>query len=382
MNLPITVIICAATALISASLIYYFVFPRLPGVKLAGKKIVGGIIFAPLQGTVTAAAFGIALYFSTVTSIFTALGGGVAAVPLIFTLSLGITAVILFFANLALIVLFKALNFIIIDGKYGATQAVVILMVTQVTACIIVGMASSMFIKVDSNFTLFDDSYSYIDTKGRVAINQKFDSAMPFKNGVAEVARLDSPSSKIFIDKTGKEVPAPKTEKPKRKFTFDDDPELYESDETVSLSPDTTIQTHDFEMTPFSEGLAIARELKKGGDWGFVDSSFHFKIPCKFSAARHFKDGLAAVEVSENGDRNWGFIDKSGAFVIPPKFTSAKSFHDGLALVSVNVSTKKVPHDGYGYIDKTGKFVIEPKYEFASSFSEGLASVRKRRPFY
>lgn len=376
----ILVLLCALMALLSSSLVFFFVFPRLSFIQMAGHKVIGGLIFAPLQGTVTAIAFGISLYFATVTSIFTALGGGVAAVPIIFTLSLGVTVVILFVANLALIALYKAFGIILIDGKFGATKAVIVLMVSQVVACIAATFCAVPFVKFDKDFTLYDTSYSYIDTKGHVAIDEKFEYAAPFKNGVASVRTRGSESVQKYIDRTGKTVAAPKEETPKRKNSFYDDPALYELEGNTSMSPDLTIETQDFECTPFAEGLAIAR--KRGTfNWGFVDPDFKFKIAPKFGDARHFKDGLAAVRVdsSIDSERLWGYIDKSGNFVIPPKFTSGECFSDGLALVSILEGKGKYKYDVYGYIDKSGNFVIKPKYPFASSFSEGLAAVRKQR---
>ncbi len=374
----ILILICLGTALLSSSLVFFFVFPSLTGIKLTGPKIIGGLIFAPLQGVVTVIAFGIALYFSTVISIFTALGGGVAAVPMIFTLSLGFTAAILFLANLALISFYKSLGIIEINAKYAATKAILILMVSQVISCVAVTFGAAPFVKFDNNFTPFEPSYSFIDTKGNVAIDEKFSSASPFKNGIAEVQTRGRESYKKYIDRTGKTVAAPKEEKPKRKNTFDDDPALYESKGPRSLDPDFVIETQVFQCIPFSEGLALARK-KWTTDWGFVDPDFQFKIAPKFSDARHFKDGLAAVCVDSvfETESLWGFIDKSGNYVIPPKFISAECFSDGLSLVCILERSGKNKKYAYGYIDKTGKFVIKPKYVEASSFSEGLAVVRQ-----
>ena len=65
----------------------------------------------------------------------------------------------------------------------------------------------------------------------------------------------------------------------------------------------------------------------------------------------------------------YGFIDKNGKQAIDVKFSEAKSFSEGLAAVELDSS--------WGFSDKSGNIIIEPEYDDARNFSEGLAPVRK-----
>jgi hypothetical protein len=134
-----------------------------------------------------------------------------------------------------------------------------------------------------------------------------------------------------------------------------------------------TIIEHRFTAArPFCEGLAAVRE---DGKWGYVDHSGRFAIEPKFDAVgvldypgddpMDFAEGCAAVR---SGGRV-GFIDLTGKFVIKPQFTSAWNFNGDVAAAQDWFSGK------WGFIDRDGKWVIKPRFDDARSFSEGLAAV-------
>ena len=78
---------------------------------------------------------------------------------------------------------------------------------------------------------------------------------------------------------------------------------------------------------PFGpEGYAA---VKKGGKWGFIDSSGAIKIEYRFEDALSFGQHLAAVK---QGDL-WGYINLYGDIAIEPLFLEAKSFSEGSAPV-------------------------------------------------
>jgi hypothetical protein len=104
------------------------------------------------------------------------------------------------------------------------------------------------------------------------------------------------------------------------------------------------------------------------GKWGYQDDKGNYRIKPVFELALPFKEGLAAVSVSNK----FGFIDGFGRPVIRFQFDEARNFCDGLAAVMIinqNMAKK------WGYIDKTGKFIIEAKYDEVSDFSDGYAEV-------
>ena len=121
----------------------------------------------------------------------------------------------------------------------------------------------------------------------------------------------------------------------------------------------------------FSQDLEKAK-CKESWFWGYIDkSSRDVVIPCEYSDAKNFSEGLAAVKkvfMDEYATSRWGFIDKTGENVIPFKFQEANSFSEGLAAVRINRK--------WGFIDNKGNEIIPYKYQDADDFYEGLAPVR------
>lgn len=149
--------------------------------------------------------------------------------------------------------------------------------------------------------------------------------------------------------------------------------------------------------------------ISQSGKIGYMNSTGHLVIPCRFDWAYDFSDHLALVKIGEEfcyinedgqaimtlpreftmspggqpgsrmpgsfsgglasiqANEGFGFIDKNGTVVIKPKFEEVSSFAEGLAMARLK--------DRWGYIDKTGKLVIAPRFTRASPFSEGLAKV-------
>ena len=155
----------------------------------------------------------------------------------------------------------------------------------------------------------------------------------------------------------------------------------------------------------FNEGCAL---IMQDGKWGYIDTKGDIVIPCVYTDASKFSEGLAPVWKSGTAN-TWpseiGFINSKGEAVIPfGKYSNAGSFHDGLAVVIANNKrgfidktgelvipaiynvTSDAFDEGYGialqdkklgYIDTEGNFAIEPQYDSANLFSEGLAAVKK-----
>lgn len=177
--------------------------------------------------------------------------------------------------------------------------------------------------------------YGFIDNKGKIAIEPKFDFANDFVEGLALVGIRNDDLNSVFIDETGKVV--------------------------ISLQTGAN---------NFSEGLASFGvgefTMHGGGDhkFGFIDKTGSLVIETNFREARPFTEGLSAVM---NNDGRWGYIDKSGKTAIPFQFEDAFVFSEGLACVLTNGL--------FGFIDKSGKIVIEPRFAVPSHFKEGLAAV-------
>ena len=172
-----------------------------------------------------------------------------------------------------------------------------------------------------------NDKFCFVNSAGKKVIDQQYEKAGPFVDGLACVA-VDGKWG--VIDRTGKMVIRPQ---------FDD-------------------------ICVFEENLARVEVNKK---YGFIDKTGKIVISPQFdSTASRFVDGLAAVKVNNK----YGFINKTGKIEIVPQFDNASNFSDGLACVKIG--------DNYGFINTNGKIVINPVYSFAVSFSEKLARVTKK----
>jgi hypothetical protein len=162
------------------------------------------------------------------------------------------------------------------------------------------------------------------------------------------------------------------------------------------------------DLPRFSEGLAA---ISENGRYGYIDCTGKFAIAPKFSSARAFSGGVAAVRESAQGEtagrvlwinhtgravytgkvrqvltdfhegfllladekRGWepGYVDSHFNWAIPAQPLFRGPFHDGLAVFGVG----EVIDRKFGYIDGAGKALVPAKYDRAADFSEGLAGV-------
>ena len=123
----------------------------------------------------------------------------------------------------------------------------------------------------------------------------------------------------------------------------------------------------------FHNGLALVIDVDSSL-YGFINRGGNLIIPCQYSQACDFHEGLAVV--TKNG--KLGFINTTGELVIPMVYEEgvvndievnieAHSFSEGLAAVY---------KDGkWGYISSTGEIAIPFKFDVSGSFSEGFAVV-------
>lgn len=189
--------------------------------------------------------------------------------------------------------------------------------------------------KISENiFSVMNDNYKVgiIDSNGKEILSITNNSLhfLPLSEDVYITMTTTWSDGKFgFIDKSGKEIVAPK----------------YEN------------------LRPCSEGI-IAGKLKD--KWGFIKKNGEEIIPFIYTGdVQSFSEGLAVVGL----DQKYGFIDKSGKVVIPIIYDSAKSFYKGLAIVRLN--------DKYLMIDKNGKAIKELKYTSFFRWSrDGLINVK------
>lgn len=224
-----------------------------------------------------------------------------------------------------------------------------------------------------------DSLYGYINEKGNIVINIKYPYALSFNEGLAPVASYTNNTKDNYkfgyINKSGNLVID-------FKYTycssFSNDLACFIATESLFDDPmgklgyinksGSIVVKPSFDMTitrsiSFYDGIAC---VSKGGNRLFIDSSGNniFKERV-FSDAYNFSENLAGVKDNNN---MWGFINKDGTYAIKPAYEDINSFTNGLASVKINGK--------WGFINKSGKYIIKPKYEDADIFSEGLAAVK------
>lgn len=207
--------------------------------------------------------------------------------------------------------------------------------------------------------------FGYINPEGKFVIPPKFTSAGRFSSGLAAAVAGGKCG---YIDKKGKFVIPPKFEPPGNAFEDGLAPVEVNGQWGFINPKGEYVVSPQFEMSPSCsfEGM---RSVVRQGKTGFINSAGQLVIPCRYSDAGMFSDGMALVKTDYY---TLGYVDKTGREVIEPSRQEdssdlAREFHEGLA-----ASTKG---GKWGYIDKTGKFVVEPTFSSAEPFSEGLAPV-------
>ena len=179
--------------------------------------------------------------------------------------------------------------------------------------------------------------YGFINKRGDIIIEPKYDDACGFSDGLAAVKIRKKYG---FIDRNGTMVIEPQ-------FGF-----------TVA----------------FTEGLA---SVVNDNDFFIIDKNGNTVVTLdeNISNLEQFSGGLAAAEVEFETDDDIDFkscfIDRSGRMAIKPKFDWVGPFSDGLAIATLT------PDGSSGFIDTKGNFVIEPQFDDADNFSEGVAPVKK-----
>ena len=116
--------------------------------------------------------------------------------------------------------------------------------------------------------------------------------------------------------------------------------------------------------------LIGAQELalvKKNGKYGFISKTGEIVIPLRYTEAKSFSNGLAAVKI---GTSKWGFINMQGDLVIKNDYTSTKFFNNDVCMVQ-NAAFKWI------YINKKGEILIPPSDEKLYDFEDGVAFFRK-----
>lgn len=207
-------------------------------------------------------------------------------------------------------------------------------------------------------------SYGFVDRRGRIAIQPRYDMVGGFHEGLDTVRLLNKKWG--CIDHSGRVVVPARFEAP----------------------------------VIFSEGVAMVFD---GEACRFINRNGIPAFDGKFRFAGSFSGGLAwAVDFQRDAPRRYGYIDQRGNYAISPKYEVADDFNDGLAAVTFTRQRRQTVADkvmGYidavigsgrlgvqreattekvtGYIDRKGDLVIHIEdARKLYDFNKGLALVR------
>jgi len=173
--------------------------------------------------------------------------------------------------------------------------------------------------------------WGFLDTKGNIAFELKYDKASIFNNGVA-IAKIGTDF--FVLNKNGEET----------KITGED---------IVNVKQ-------------IINGLASFSNSSK--QYGFIGTDGKVVIPAKFISVGFFADDLAWAKTA---DKKIGFINKNGEWIIEPQFLAAKRFGKVSGLARVKTA------NGWAYVNKSGEIVNISDTESWGDFSDGLAKGKK-----
>lgn len=164
----------------------------------------------------------------------------------------------------------------------------------------------------------------YVDLKGKVFVDFKYDKAEAFHNHLARVTNDDMMG---YIDRSNNVV--------------------------IPVKYDL--------VTTYIDGYA---KIFHRGKWGYVNEAGKIVGGIEFDCLGDITEGMIPVQKGSK----WGYITLYGGEVIPFKYSKAGSFFDGLAIVKQNGKM--------GVINRLGEKVIACRYDFINSINEdGIACV-------
>lgn len=198
----------------------------------------------------------------------------------------------------------------------------------------------------------------FIDSKGRIVIEPKFDIVMPFFNGYA---RINNNGKWGVIRENGELVVNPILENiwcelnlNKEYFRNNDFKEKRVNLGLFDFSDDNFLFS---ERPIFNNGLTPFQQNNK---WGYFDSTGEIIIKPKYQKAKNFSEGLAAVKFHGK----WGYINNNDELVVINKYNAISRFKNGSAFVKYN--------NKWQIINKNGELLIQMFFDNAEDFTLGL----------
>ncbi len=219
--------------------------------------------------------------------------------------------------------------------------------------------------------------WGYMNNKGKIIIEPKYDYASSFNQGFAVVALGNLPclidsSQKRYIDtglyqyigKYSNGLCAVLDYKFNRYYvnakgikTITLDKEIYDAGAFNSGLARVSKKVYDVEK---KFGVDVNKLAYK---YAYINTNGNYVTSFLYDDAEDIFEGIARVSVA----KKFGLINDKGTEITAPTYQGISSF---------NEETATIEEDGkFGFINKQGIITIKPQYEFAMPYSEGLAGV-------
>jgi hypothetical protein len=211
-----------------------------------------------------------------------------------------------------------------------------------------------------------DQKDGFINRTGDYVIAPSFDEAKSFREGLAAVCMKGKGWG--FIDRAGAWAIPPR-------FAFADSfsggMAVVKEDSDLSCLGDGNIETPEGSEC---EGYSDPEESGPA-TYFLIDRTGKRMTNKGYHCITRPADGMAAIRL--NG--RWGYVDRTGKEVIAPRFSMAKPFGEGVAAVRVlNAKGEDERGEGkWGFVNHQGRFVLSPRFKVdqIGTFSEGLIAV-------
>ncbi len=224
--------------------------------------------------------------------------------------------------------------------------------------------------------------YAYATPAGETVTTVAYSVARPFFDGYAAVVEEYSSREYMYIDVNGKEV-----------FTSDNINRFYNSDfqNGVAVVGGAAVIDKNLKyvvepgvyksIDKFYDGMAVVTD--QNSKKGLINEKGEVVLPCAYDQL--YYDGAAELICVGNYDGNknlkFGYVDLTGKVVIPLRYDDAVPFSDGLAHVEI-YENGDWHHSISEFIDSTGKTVIPIEKgtdynTWSTMFRDGLLDVAK-----
>lgn len=232
------------------------------------------------------------------------------------------------------------------------------------------GMAEFQTAILENNKPNFRSGF--VDEKGKIVIDPRFEKVYPFAYGVTWVKEPGA-DGYYLINKKGERLTTQTWKK--AGYFIEGFAEVFDANDKMGFvnRRGELVIPCNYLGTAFSEGLACVMPFDQAEEkYGFIDTTGKLVIPYQYKqpGTSSFDNGECRVMIGGVVC----LINHKGEVAFKPTLTkNSNGFSNGLSASYTNYDTRS----GWGYYNRKNEWVIKPQFENANDFSGGLAVVQK-----